>query len=220
MAEPTEPTSVSSITPPVAPVPPVVTDPPEGSITMTGEQLNDRLKRGQAAHLKNLGFGNDEEVAAMVARNKELEDAEKEKKRAALSDLEKSQSDLEIEKQGRIKAEKDLNSERFKMSVFAQCAKSSVTNTDYALYEMERAKQTLPEGETLNIEKALGDLVGNETKKAALGLPATLEVVTTPVVTTPSDPNTPPPATPPKDPSEKTAFDMSPEEWRARRAAL
>lgn len=185
--------------------------------------LDARLERARRSGFRD-EFGTEDpaEVKQQLARLKELEDAEKERKRAELSEQQKLQQDLDAEKARAAKLEQDLDQERFRGRVTAACGQLGIKNVKYALYEIEQAVEALPAGQQLDPAAHLKELLAKDEHRAAFGIPA-VPVETQPVpVNTSPEPGSPPPAPPrgPEPTAPTDAMNMNPQQFAAHLARL
>lgn len=87
--------------------------PRPAGVTMTPEQLNERLSRAQKQALKDtFGTDNPEEIKAKLQRMEELERAHEEQQRAQMTEQQKLQHDLEKERKRSEKLEQELQTMR------------------------------------------------------------------------------------------------------------
>ena len=202
--------------PPAPAAPPAPPAPPEAPapITMTSEQLKERMDRGIAAHMKSLGIDPDQakkdrdELATMRA-------AEDERKKAQMSEIdrlkaEKAESDVKV-----AAAERAAAASADQAAITRLCAESGVRDVAYATYRLA----DVPEGE--RAEKLAGWLK-DPTEKARFNVGATAAPPKEPAQTTTSTqdggaPTAPaaggPPAGAPGGPT-KSVDDMTTEEYR------
>jgi hypothetical protein len=195
-------------------------DAPE-EIRLTSEQLRDRLERSRTAFLRAHGFKDEDELKALKKREEERSKAEDEARRAALSREQQLQEDLQREKDARLAAERQSQQVQFEREVATVCASLGVRNYDYALFEVGRARAAATPEQPLDIAAWLqAQIEAKPAMRAALGLEAPPQSVTSPVTTTVGGQvtSTAPRVTGPGAP--KTAFDLDQAAWQAKREAL
>lgn len=202
--------------PPASPTPPTQGPPTEDPVW-----LADRLARAERASLKK-HFGSDDPAAlkARLDRAEELEKAEKERARLALSEQQRLQQDLDTERAKATDAQRERDAIAFESRVVRVCAELGVKNVDFAMFEIARAAEALPEGQTLDPTKYLQELAAKgDSQKMALGMSSAPGVIQVPATTTPN-PGDPPAAPGGIVPGEKTAFEMDDKAWAAKKASL
>lgn len=208
-AAPAAPPAAPAAPPPPAEPPAALVEPPAPeTLTMTSEQLKERLERAQATaratFLKENGYESEEAFVAAKKAADEAAAALTEAERKEMSELEKYKADLAAEQAKTTEAEaKAAASEQAAVaarreshlrSLFAQ---RGIVNADYAFHLVNKACGELAEGAQLNEESFLDGLIADEAQKAALGVPSAppaegLATTTPPVVQTPPPPGAPP----------------------------
>lgn len=217
-AAPTAPTVQAA----AIPTPPEAT---EERITLTRDQLNDRIARARTSYLKkDLGVESEAELQARLKELNDLRAAEEERKRAALSVQERLEADLRTEREARSKAEAAAEQARVDLHLTRLFAKNGIRNADYATWRiMERLAQ-LPESEELDEAAYLSELMTDPRERIALGLddlptaPAPTRVEVPATTTTAVRAPAPPPAN--GVPGPKSAFELDAQAWAARKAQL
>lgn len=221
MSDPVNPT-------PAAPAPaPAPAPSAEETLTLTTSQLNERMERARRALVKKeLGVDDLDAAKAKLARLAELEKGEEDRKRAAMSEQERLQAELQSAKAEAAKAAADAERAKLDLHLTRLFAKHGIRNPDYATFRIMSKLNELPDTEELDEEAFVKELLASPSERVALGLdaaaPASAEprkVEVPPTTTAPagSAPK-PPPANPVQPP--KTAMDMSPAEWAKHKAAL
>jgi hypothetical protein len=189
---------------------------------MTSEQLDERLSRARSAHLREL-FGTDDptEIKAQISKAKELEEAEEQRKREQLSKEEQLQADLEAERARAAAAQEERDAVAFENHITRTCAELGVKNVDFAMWEVARKADELPDGEQLDAKEHLQSLLENDQSRAALGVTAPVTTEPTPATTSPAggpgaepNPDQGPPA------PDGDVFNMNKEDWAAKKARL
>lgn len=233
--EPIVPGGASS--PPPAPVVPPLTPPapapaPNGNggngqpfaVFDNQAALEDRLARAQRAGFREQ-FGTDDpaEVRSRLERLKKLEDEEAERQRAQLSDQQRLQADLDAEKAKRAAAEAERDQVKFESIVARSCAGHGIKNVAYAQFTVAQAAEALPDGQQIDVDKYLQELLSKQEYRGAFGIAAAVTETQPAPVTTSPNPGTPPP--PPPAPGGGTApgvdaMTMKPEDFRAHLAKL
>ena len=143
------------------------------TISLTSEQLDERLGRAKGAYMREqFGTNDPEEVKSRLARLQEMEAAEAEREREAMSAQEKLQQDLKLAQEERIAAQEERDAIAFESHVKGECAKLGIKNVDFAMWEVARAAEGMGEGEQLDAQEHLKGLTESEQYKAALGIEA------------------------------------------------
>lgn len=186
----------------------------------TQAQFEERVSRAARAALRDK-FGLEEaDLTARLARAKELEDAETARKRQELTDQQRVEKDLADEKALRVKAEEAANQLRFEKTVATSSAQLGIKNVKYAQFVVAEAAEALPEGQQLDVDVYLKDLLGKDEFKSALGVAApAVETRGTPVNTSPNPGQEPPP--PPRgNGAPVDAMAMTPQQFRNHLAGI
>ena len=224
-APPTAP-PVATEPPPAAPTEPPTLEPPS-TLTLTSEQLKDRLERAQATDrarwLKEQGF---DDEAAFAARVKQFEDATaaaEEAKRLEMTEIEKYKADLataqaatEAAEAKATASEEAAEAARTEAHLRGLFADRGIVNSDYAFHLVQKAQAELADGAELDEVALLDGLMADEQQKLALGIAAPppaegLAQTATPVTAPP-----PVPATP----GTFDAMTATPADWAARKKEL
>lgn len=186
------------------------------------DQLNERLARHHRSQLKKLGIDSDEQLAALLKEREDRARADEEAKRAAMTREQQMAEDLAAANAKAAAASAALEEARFDAHVTKICVEKGIKNLGYAKYLVAEAADALPDGQQLDAGAFLAEKLADAQAVAALGasLPQKpIETVTVPghtgIAVTPV-------AAPPAGGSQATtsAFDMTPAQWAARRAAL
>ena len=216
---PPAPTPAPTPPAPTPPTPPAPPEPDPGTINLTSAQLKERLDRSHAARLREAGLGSDAELQELIARDKKRKEDEE---AARLASLSREQVLTEQKTKAEAEAAESkalLARATFERHVTGVCARMGVKNTDYAMFDVERAAEALPDGQELDVEGYLKERMEKSPEaRAALGM-APDQVVPVPVTTTPGGAPPVPPA-PGAPGAPKDAFGMSTAEWQQRQAAL
>jgi len=235
MPESTDPTVTPPATPPGAEpaAPPAPSEPPAdaadgapeppATISMTTAQLDERLKRHEAALLRKLGLESPDDVVAMRERLSEAEKAEQERQRAELSEVERLKAEIadweqkhgtEAESAKSLREELDeLRAETHLRGLFVE---RGISNADYALYLVDQKIASLDEGADFDEAAFLDEIAASDQHKAALGIAAAPG--TPPGANTTHNQDGPPPR--PETPGEFDAMAASPEDVKRRLADL
>lgn len=211
------PPPVPPVTPPAPPEDPPV---PPGTITLTTEQLRDRLDRSRTAFLRANGFGSEAELQALRQRDEAATAAAETARLATLTREQQLQEQLAQANEARVASEASAARATFDRHIAGVCAQLGVRNLDYATFAVEQAANALPEGQELDVQAWLSQsMTTNPAMRAALGIEAPVTPVVTGITTVP--PVTPPvPPRPGDPPPAVDAFGMTQAAWDARREAL
>lgn len=200
--------------------------PSEETMTLTTTQLNERMERARRALVKKeLGVEDLEAAKAKLARLAELEKGEEDRKKAAMSEQERLQAELQTAKNEAANATADAERARLDLHLTRLFARHGVRNTDYATYRIMAKLNELPETEDLDEDAFVKELLASPSERVALGLdapaapPEPRKVEVPPTTTVPAGTAPKPPAANPVQPP-KTAMDMTPAEWAKHKAAL
>lgn len=227
------PVPVTAGTPPAVPADaPVVPDaaapqPVDASISMTSQQLTDRMARDRQAYLRGLGFETEGELVAMQAAQREQAEATETARREQQTREETLQEDLTARTTERDAAIAEGEQLRWERHCSGICATVGVRNVEYAMFELERAANALGDSEELDVEAWLQERIDpanagqHGTMAAALGMAAPPVQVRDVPITTTGD--RPPPVAPPAGggpPSDGDAMGMDPAAWAAHKESL
>lgn len=183
----------------------------------TQEAFNDRVQRAARAEIRTqFGVEDPAEVTRRLARLKELEDAEAARKREELTATQRLEADLAAAKAAQAAAEADRDSERFRATVSADCARLGIKNLKYAQFVVAEAAEALPDGQQLDPHEHLRGLLEKPEFKQAFGIETAPAVVAAPVTTSPN-PGTPPapPPAPGGNPGGVDVMAMNPAQFKA-----
>lgn len=222
-AAPALPPAGAPPVPPAAPGTPFATFP-------TAEAFNERVARAARSHLQTeLGMPLDE-VKAGLASLAASQKAEAERQQAELSELEKERTAREAAETAQCEAEEIRDQAVLDAHILGLCNERGVRDWQYAKYRILTKAGELPEGEDLDEAAYLDKLLTDGQARIAMGVdqvPTAPQPVAAPASTTPApgappgSPGGPPPQAPPNaQPAAKTAFELTPEEWAAKRRAL
>lgn len=201
--------------------PPAGTPSAEQMLQMTSEQLKERLTRAQMSYLQEqFGTKDPAEVKAKLQQLKDLEEAEEKRKREQLSKEEQLQADLDAERARAAAAQEERDAIAFENHITRVCAEMGVKNVDYAMWEVARQADTLPEGEQLDAREHLKKLLDNDQSRAALGVAPPVEVEERGATTDPTGGSSEPGAGGSHPPKGEDAFEMTKENWAAKKARL
>jgi hypothetical protein len=200
-------------------------EPAEDTVTLTTKQLNERMERAVRSFLKReLGAESADEIKAARGKLADLERAEEERRKAAMSEQEKLQAELAEARKAADAASAAAEQARVDLHLTRLFARHGVKNPDYATWRIMDKLNQLPESEELDEEAYLRELLSDQRERVALGVetpaeaaPRKVEVPPTTTAPAGSAPK-PPPANPVQPP--KTAMDMSPAEWARHKSAL
>lgn len=196
----TPPASVSvppPAVPPPAPAPAPAADPNRPFATFaTQAEFEERVQRAARAEVRNK-FGLEEaDLQTRLARAKELEDAEAARAREQLTAQQRTEKDLADEKALRLKAEGERDQVRFERTVATSAAQLGIKNVRYAQFVVAEAAEALPDGQQLDVDKYLTELMGKDDFRSALGVAAPVVVTQGNPVNTSPNPTVEPPAPP------------------------
>lgn len=219
-----QPPGAPPAAPPAAPAaPPAAPATPE-PISMTTEQLNDRLTRDRQARLREMGFESEEALQAALKAGKDATEAEEERRREQLSNEAKLQEDLTSAQAAKTDAEAERDQAVFQYHVAQITTDLEIRNLDYAMHLVSQRLETVPDGEQLDVKEYLSELVKEGSQhRAPLGVAPPVEQVPAPAQTTPMVPGAAGQPTPPAAggaPDSKSALDMDAKEWAAKKASL
>lgn len=207
-------------------------DPPEGApagtpstgdmLSMSSDQLKDRLTRAQLSYLQEqFGTKDSAEIKAKLQQLDDMREAEEQRKREQLSKEEQLQADLDAERARSQAAQEERDAVAFENHITRLCAELGVKNVDFAMWEVARKADDMPEGEQFDAKEYLQGLLEIDQSRAALGAPAPVETEPTPATTSPAgapgtepDPNGGTPKT------GEDAFGLNKDDWMAKKARL
>jgi hypothetical protein len=201
------------------PVPGTPPPPPAAPFAVfeTSDALNKRLAQATRAELRK-EFGTDDvaTIKARMARAQELEDQEAERKKAEMTETDRLKAEKAEAEAKAARAEAERDQERLQRHIAGECAAKGIKAVDYASFLIERATDALPAGQQLDVAKFLDEQLGDEAKKAALGITVpTPTQVPDPANTVPKPGDPPPPPPKPGEPPPPVdAMTMTPDAWQ------
>jgi hypothetical protein len=216
-----EPTGAGTpaVDPPVAPT--VEPTAPVGSITLTSEQLRDRLDRSRTAFLRANGFASEDELKALRQRDVDRVATEEAARKATMTREQQLQEELAQANARSVASEERAARAHFDRHVAGVCATLGVKNLDYATFLVEQAAQAIPDGQELDVQAWLQSrLESHPATRAALGIDAPVTSVIDPVTTVPVGAPPPTAPRPGNGPAPVDAFGMDAAAWQAKREAL
>lgn len=184
------------------------------------EKFNERLSRNHASQLKKeFGVDSPEELKTKLAEFETLKSAQLVRDQAAMTEQEKHQAQVAQLTADKAALQEERDQVRFESHINGVCAELGVTNVDYAMFELTRAANKLPEGEQLDAREHLSSLLKVDTSRAAFGLPATATQVPVGASTTPTNPGIVPPAPAVPDSAAPDVSKMTRQEFNAHLAS-
>jgi hypothetical protein len=217
MADPIVPPAAGA--PAVTPAP--ETPPDDDRIVLTKEALGQRLDRAKRSALKaEFGTEDTAEIKSKLEALAKYEAEREEARKAAMSREQQLAEEVAREKAAREKAEQEAATARFEAHTSRMYAELGIKNHDYATFKLANAISAHTGEGKFDDRKFLDELLADRRERVALGLdeaPATA-VPVTPKDTTPGVGQAPPPPSAGAPRANKTAFDMSPQEWAAFQA--
>lgn len=231
---PAQPPVQQGVQPPVPPIPPLTqpapTDdpkPPDEELRFSREAFDKRLERergkAQADFLKSMGFESMEAYEQWKADRDAEEEAKAQAEREKLSEIERYKADL-AEAQKKVDeanaaqkaAAEEAEAARVEAHLHSVFAAKGIKNTDYAFFKIESKLNSLPDGEELDENAFLDELLADATEAAALGAG---DFKGKPVPATTTQPKTGPAPKPPGANPNKHASEMDDAEWKAFKKA-
>ena len=210
-------------TPPLAPPPEVK----PYAVFETSEQLNVRLERERKKTLKDLGYEDEAAAKAAFSELEKFRTSEAERKKAAMSEIERANAAHSEATARATKAEGEREEALLRAHLYRVCAMVGIPNIDYATWAVQTKLAAMGEtDEELDAEVYLRELLKDPAQSAALGRPVAPAAPPAPgaprVALPTTSPQMPAPGAPPAGnvPQAKTAFEMTPEEWAAKKSAL
>jgi hypothetical protein len=217
MPDEKKPDAAPSGTP--APGAPPAAPPPEPfAIFQDADAFNKRVDREARKRLRELGIEDPDATKAELEAAARLKAEAEERRKASLSEVERAKAEAAEAKAKLATVEQERDADRYRAKVTRLAAERGIKNLDYAYWALANDQSDQEEGAVLDA------LLAQPSQRAALGLveppappapPTPTPANTAPGVTAPPAP--PAPGTPPPG---KTAFDMTPDEWAKKRAAL
>lgn len=203
-------------TPPAAPAAPFATFPDSAS-------FDARVDREARKRMKERFGMTDEELEKKLAIAAKLEKEAEERRQAELTEQQRLQEEAAAAKAAQEAAIDAKEEAELKAHLFETFAKKRIANFDYAMFKVTSKLATLEEGEELDEDAYLAELLENPTERLALmGEPSKAPAKKEGATTTGTDPKDDPPAPPPGGgpPTKKSATDMTPDEFRKHLAGL
>lgn len=202
-------------------------EPAEDTVTLTTKQLNDRMERAVRSFLKReLGAESADEIKAARGKLADLERAEEERRKAAMSEQEKLQAELAEARKAAEAASAAAEQARVDLHLTKLFARHGVRNPDYATWRIMDKLNQLPDSEELDEEAYLRELLSDQRERIALGVEALAEAppaprkVEVPPTTTASTAGAPKPPATNAATAPRSAYDLNPGEWSRRKAEL
>lgn len=203
---------------------PPAAEPAEDTVTLTTKQLNERMDRAVRSFLKReLGAESADEIKAARGKLADLERAEEERRKAAMSEQEKLQAELAEARKAAEAASAAAEQARVDLHLTKLFARHGVRNPDYATWRIMDKLNQLPDSEELDEEAYLRELIADQRERVALGVdapapePRKVEVPPTTTSSTAGAPK-PPQSNPVQVP--RSAYDLNASEWSRRKAEL
>lgn len=150
-------------------------------LSLSQDALNERL--GQAkrsavnSFLKDMGFEKPEDLQEWKKAANAAIEAERERARAKMTEVDRYKEDLEAERaarqadrEAREAAEKQAESLRVQNHLHGLFMNKGIKNTQYALFRVEQALSQLEDGQDLDEVAFIDQLCQDDMEKAALGL--------------------------------------------------
>lgn len=159
----------------------------EGDLKFSKEAFQERLVQAKRSavngFLKELGFEKAEQLQEWRQAADSAIQAERERARAKMSELEKLETDLQAEKiarqadiEARTEAEKQAEALRVQNHLHGLFMTKGIRNTPYALFRVEQALSKLGDEEELDEVAFIDELCADDMEAAALGLATTAPV--------------------------------------------
>lgn len=201
--------------------PPPGVPPAEEVLTIPKGAFAERLARHHRTQLRE-AFGTEDpaEVKAKLERLAAMEAEAEASKRAQLSEIERMRLEAQEATTRAAALQEELDARAFEARVSAAAAKAGVRNVDYAMFEVIRHTERLPDGQSLDLEQFLTERLADPMSRAAFGVAEAVTPVPTGATTTPlgTPPLPPPPGGATGAPPD--AFGMDGRAWAARKSAL
>ncbi len=213
------PATPSAADPPPADPP---ADPPAGQRhSFTQAQLDDRLTRARAAHVRGIGsdFGveNEEQMRIVLERDRAAQAQVEKDRKESLSREQQLQEQLATSQASQAAAEETAEGAQFQALILNRCNQLGIRNTAYAEHMVLDAAVRSTD-EEFDEEAYLQELLKDPAQASALGI-VTSE--STGVTTVPGNGQDDPPAVDPKGPPAETdVMEMTTEEYRKFRSGL
>lgn len=202
-------------------------EPPKGSddpVLADSKALQARLDRERAKTLREFGASTPEEMKAKLDRLNALEQADKDRQLAAMTEQERTNKILEDERNARKKAEDELVALKQEQAITSVIHAKGIKNVEYARFLVDQAKAKAG-GAAVDFGQVLGDAMGDQRTRIALGIdeagtPATsTQPAPTPASTSPATGTQPKPLSGTDPAGPKDMRSASDEEWQAFKKA-
>lgn len=189
----------------------------------TAELFQKRVDREAKKALKELGIENPETLKSVLAEHEAFKKAAQEAERAQMTEVERLRADLAAREKAAQDAMSAAEEAKFDAHIYRLCVKKGIKNHEYAKWMVANELTNLPEDGQLDEEAYFDQALQDGTTRAALGVePVPVAVPAVPVVRPPvtTTPKVSPSPTPGGPIPEKTAYQLSDDEWRQRKAQL
>lgn len=207
--------------------PPVQPAPEE--IRFSREALDQRLARernkAQTETLKSMGFESMEQYAEFKKSYEADQEAKRQAELEKMDELERYKAELDHRdkaiaeaKAATEAAEAKLEAARVEAHLNSIFAKNKITNTSYAHYKFEEKLRSLENGQELDEQAFIDELINDQREAIALGVVDPKAPTTTVPLTTTAPKDGPSPVVPGNG-DEKHKSQMTTEEWKAWRQA-
>lgn len=207
--------------------------PPQGqpfAVFHTQEQFNDRVGRAARSQLRDaLGMDPDKAKEALQ-RLATIESENEKKKQAEMSELERERAARVAAEAKAAAAAAEAEAAALDTHILQLCTERGIKDWHYAKFRIMGELEKLPDGQQLDEIAYLDKLIADPAARAALGMagaPAAPPVQQQGANTSPAQggppgtPGAPPQQQPPNaQPPTKTAFELTPDEWARKKAAL
>jgi hypothetical protein len=209
------------------------------TVSFDEQGLTERIDRARRSavqkKIKEYGFESEDQLKSYLDEAKRLKDESEQRRLAEMSELERERQAREDAERRAQQFEQQAEEAKMDTHLLRLCSQNGVRDVDYFKYKLLTAVGKLNEGEEIDEQQYLQDLLQDPSQRVALGvqsvaqdLPApTVQTVQTPANTSPVYNNRPgtaggPPSAPNPSatPPNKTAFEISPSEWLAKKRAL
>lgn len=198
--------------------------PSEEMVTLTTKQLNERMERAVRSFIKReLGAESADEIKAARGKLADLERAEEERRKAAMTEQERLQAELAEARRAADQAAAAAEQARVDLHLTKLFARHGVRNPDYATWRIMDRLNQLPDSEELDEEAFLKELLADQRERVALGVdaaePEPRRVEVPPTTTAPAGAAPKPPGPNPVQ-APRSAYDLNSSEWSRRKAEL
>jgi hypothetical protein len=148
------------------------------------EKFNDRLERHYRSSLKKeFGVEDPAELKKVLGEIEKYRAEDETRRLASLSEKEQLEEKYRAAEERAQALQSERDQIRFESHVNSACAGLRITNIDYAMYQVAKATEALPEGKQLDVVEFLSGLASQDSSKAALGVS---QVVSSPATNTPA----------------------------------